>query len=159
MNQADEIIALLNRLLEVEYRSFAVYVLDASPWVARGREQAAEVVRNIALDQQGMAERVAEEILARDGRVDTGDFPMEFTDTHDLGLDYLVGQIIEGQHRDIAIIEQIVARLAADPAAQDLAYEVLGSERAHLEALEEVARSASQGGTSDVAAPAATAGV
>ena len=85
-----------------------------------------------------MIGRLGELIDARNGRVDRGSFPMEYTDMNMLSLDFLVQEMIRCQKRDIADIERIVAELGADREARELAEEVLGSERAHLEALEEL---------------------
>ncbi len=63
---------------------------------------------------------------------------MDFTDMHDLSLDYLVKDVIVWQQRGVNRIEQIVAALENDRVARELAQEVLGAERAHLEALAEL---------------------
>ena len=44
--------------------------------------------------------------------------------------------MLEAAKRDVAEIETIVAQLRGAEAAQELAQEVLGAERAHLENLE-----------------------
>lgn len=135
---ADTAIDLLNELLSIEYRSLPMYLTYASPWKHTGDERAAEVLSHIVADQQQMASRLAEEILARGGAPDVGDFPMVFTDMHDLSLDYLLKDLASWQQRDVARVEQIVSRLERDRAARELAQEVLGAERAHLEALQEL---------------------
>ena len=63
---------------------------------------------------------------------------MEFTDTHDLSLDYLLGKLAFYQKQDIAAIEQCVPDLAGDPQGRALAEEALGTARGHLESLEEL---------------------
>ena len=143
MSDTDTIIAL-NRLLAVQCRSLPMYLVDASPRVSSGEQKAAEAMESIVADQQAMAARVAAMVTARGGALDTGEFPMEFTDLHFLGFDFLLGEIIRYQHRDIAAVEQIVASVADDPDAHDLAAEALGAERAHLEILEELTASQNQ---------------
>jgi hypothetical protein len=132
-------IHLLNRLLALECRSFSIYLTDASPWTPPAGSEADEVLANIVADQQRMAARIAEFVDRRGGVLDTGEFPMEFTDSHFLAFDFLVGELLRYQKQEIADIEQIVAALAEDPEARELAEETLGSERAHLEALESLA--------------------
>jgi hypothetical protein len=131
-----DIIEQLNRLLEIEYRSFPMYLGDASPWLGDGDEPAAEALANIVADQQATSQRIAEMILDLGGRIAPGEYPMQFTDTHFLSLDYLLKELHYYQRQDIADIEQIVANLAGHRAAQELAEETLGAERAHREAIE-----------------------
>ena len=97
------------------------------------------MLADIIADQKAMAGRIAELIDARGANVDHGTFPMEFTDLNLLSLDYLLRELVRYQKRDIATIERLIAGLAGDREARELAEEVLGSERAHLEALEELA--------------------
>lgn len=129
----------LNLLLARQYRSLAMYLTDACPWVG-GDEQAEATLVNIVTDQNRMVRRIADLILDRRGAVDPGEFPMEFTDTHMLSLDFLLTELIHYQKQDVASIEDCVRRLARDPEGRALAEEALGSERAHLEALERLAK-------------------
>ncbi len=128
-------VQMLNRLLAVEHRSLPMYLADACPWRRPGDEKAAETLANIVADKRDMVARIAEVIQDRGGTLNFGAYPMEFTDTHDLGLDYLIRELIRTQQLDIQRIERLVELLRDDPAACELAQEVLGSERAHLEAL------------------------
>ncbi len=130
------VIEELNRLLEIEYRSFPMYLGDASPWTTQQDESAADALKNIMADQQAMSQRIGELILQLGGRIDPGEYPMQFTDTHFLSLEYLLKELLCYQRQDVADVEQIVARLAGQREARELAEEVLGSERAHLEAIE-----------------------
>lgn len=130
----------LNRLFEIEHRSLPTYLADACPWTHTGDEKATATLANIVADQQALAGRIAELIDDRSGRVDTGSFPMEYTDMNLLSLDFLLLELVRCQKRDIASIEQVVSALAADREARDLAEEVLGAARAHLEALEDLAQ-------------------
>jgi hypothetical protein len=131
-------IDLLNELYAIENRSLAAYLADACPWTHPGDEPATQALVHMLADQRQMVGRVGELIEARGGRVDRGSFPIEYTDLNLLSLDFLVLEMIRSQKHDIADIERIVAELGADREARELAEEVLGSERAHLEALEEL---------------------
>jgi hypothetical protein len=130
----------LNRLFEIEHRSLPTYLADACPWTHAGDEKATAALVDIIADQQALSGRIAELIDARSGRVESGSFAMEFTDMNLLSLDFLLQELVRCQKRDVAEIEQIVADLAADREARDLAEEVLGAERAHLDVLEDLAR-------------------
>ncbi|HJT31567.1 MAG TPA: hypothetical protein VJ783_05905, partial [Pirellulales bacterium] len=50
--------------------------------------------------------------------------------------DFLLKELHHRQRHDVAEIERLVARLANDREARELAEETLGMERAHLEAVE-----------------------
>jgi bacterioferritin (cytochrome b1) len=130
------VIEQLNRLLEIEYRSFPMYLADAAPWTSQHDERAVEALKNIVADQRVMSQRIGELILDLGGRIEPGEYPLQFTDTHFLSLDYLLKDLQYYQRQDIADIERIVARLAGDREARELAEEALGAERAHLEAIE-----------------------
>jgi hypothetical protein len=129
----------LNRLLTILHRSLPMYLSEASPWRQQGDEQAAATLAQIVANQQRDCRRIAELVLERHGAIDLGEFPMEFTDLHFLSLDFLTKELVRYQKRVVADIENCVARLADDPRAHTLAQEVLGSERAHLDLLEELA--------------------
>jgi hypothetical protein len=136
VNNKRSFIDLLNELLQVEYRSFPMYSIDASPWTHHGDEKATETLHNIVADQKLMVQRIGEFIFDAGGRVETGEYPMEFTDTHFLSLDFLLKELLRYQRQDVAAIERIVSQLGEARAARELAEETLGMERAHLEAIE-----------------------
>lgn len=139
---------VLNRLLALEYRSLPMYLRDASPWTQDRDHQAASALANIVADQAEMARRIATVILERRGNVEPGDWPTDFTHTHYLSLDFLLNKMVEYEKRDIAVLEAIAAELSDDPQARELAEEVLGSQRAHLEVLESLAKQPDPGGRS-----------
>jgi hypothetical protein len=133
-------IDVLNRLLAIEYRSLPMYLAEAALWRDPAAEQASAALANIVLDQRNMAARIAEMILDRRGRLDMGEYPMDFTDTHCLSLDFLLKELIHYQRQDVAAIEECVTDVVDDAEARALAEEVLGSQRRHLEVLEELLR-------------------
>lgn len=136
MTGKPDLIDSLNRLLEIEYRSFPMYLGDASPWFSEADVKAVETLKNIAADQQAMSQRIAELILDLGGRIEPGEYPTQFTDTHFLSIEFLLKELVYYQRQDIADIDQIVVELAGHREARELAEESLGAERAHLEALE-----------------------
>jgi hypothetical protein len=66
---------------------------------------------------------------------------MEFTDLHDLDIDYVILTAVRYQEQDVAAIEQLVERLQTAPAARALAEESLGMAKGHLDTLREQAQS------------------
>lgn len=132
-------VALLNRLLAIHYRSFSMYLVDAGPWRAETPldEEAERVFHAMVFDQKGTCRRIAELVLQRHGAVHLGSYPMEFTDKNFLALDYLVGEILASQRRDLAAMQAVLFALpASDTAARELTQEAIGAAKAHIETLE-----------------------
>jgi hypothetical protein len=125
--------ATLNRLLQIHYRSLPMYLASAKPWVPRGHEKAAETLDLVVADQKRMIEKITEALLDLGADIKLGEFPMLYTDMHDLSVDYLLTELVESQRQDVAAIEGCVADSAGDPLAQ----EALGAAKGHLESLEE----------------------
>jgi hypothetical protein len=130
-------IAILNQLLNLHRGSLPMYLESAPPHRGNGDEKAAEVLSQIVEDQKLMVDRIATYITEKGGPVALGEFPMEFTDLHDLSMDYILGQVMSRQSNEIEIIEQLSRELADDPWAKSLAQEALGAAKAHLQSLEE----------------------
>jgi len=130
----------LNRLLTIVYRSFPMYLSDACPWVHDGDSRARQLLDRIVADYRLYSQRISNLLLNRRALAGFGDYPMAFTDTHDLSLDYLVSELIAYQKQDVAALEKCAADLKNDPAAHSLAEEVLGNARGHLESLQELTK-------------------
>jgi hypothetical protein len=126
--------ALLNRLLQIHTTSLPMYLASAKPWVPRGHEKDAQTLALIIADQQRMAQRLTDEILDSEGTIEPGEFPMTYTDLHDLSVDYLLKALAKSQQSDLAEIEDCARQLGGDPVAQ----EAVGAAKAHLESLEEL---------------------
>lgn len=133
-------VEILNRLLAIQYRSLPRYLSYAPPWTSAADDGAVAALTNIVALQERMAGRIAELVLARRGRPDPGDFPMEFTDTQFLALDFLIGELIHYQKQDVAALRQCARQLSDDAEALALAEEALGAEQSHLETLEGLER-------------------
>jgi hypothetical protein len=131
-------IEVLDRVLVILRRSFPQYLKYARPHVPPGRENILEIVDEIVAGQDALAARVAEQIFQSGALPDHGKFPIEFTDTHDLDIDFLIEEAIGYQKQDIADLAQCVDELRLAPAAQSLAAEALGMAKGHLESLEEL---------------------
>lgn len=133
--------AVVNRLLVTLYRSFPMYLGDtAAFWVHPGRDETKPVVERIVADYRMYSGRLIDLLQDRRMQFGFGEYPMSFTDTHDLSLDYLVSELAFYQQQDIAIIERCVAELVTDPQGRSLAEEILGNARGHLESLDELAK-------------------
>ncbi len=121
-----------------------MYLTYATPWTHHGDERIVEVLRHIVADQKDTCSRIAHYLQQQQTPVNTGDYPMGFTDLHDLSLDYLVSRLIRCQTQDQATIAACVHELSSEPGAHSLAEEALGAARAHLESLQELAMQTKQ---------------
>ena len=140
MDRTDTLEAL-NGLLQVLYRSLPLYLDGKQFWAPRGREDIAAAIAEAAGDYRAYIRRVADWIHRWDGRIQPGQFPMEFTAMHDLGLDYLLKELVDRQQRDVTAIRQHAEALSGSPEVRTLADEILGNARGHLDNLEELAGS------------------
>jgi hypothetical protein len=127
---------VLNRVLAILQRSFPQYLRYARPYIPPGREDVMATIDEIVAGQDALAERVSQYIFDSGGLPDRGKFPIEFTDMHDLAIDFLIQEEIDCQKQDVANLEQCVESLRSAPAAQSLAAEALGMAKGHLESLE-----------------------
>lgn len=130
----------LNRLLAIHCKSFPQYLQWSRPHVPTGRGDELEAIRSIAADQDALADRISRMIVDADALPRTGEFPMEFTDMHDLDIDYLIRAAVGYQEQDARTVQGLVERLETAPAARAIAEEALGMAKGHLDTLRELAR-------------------
>ena len=159
MSQA-RTIEILNRLIALLYRSLPMYLRYASPWRTDQSEPLWRTVEHILIDQDALVARAAALVQELDGQVYTGEFPMEFTGLHDLAIEFLLQRLVHYQRRDVERLAQLAQQAAAgevDRRARELVQEALGSARAHLEALEAVARRDGSSAGGDAVSPQASA--
>jgi nitrogenase subunit NifH len=133
-------IDVLNRLLAILQRSLPEYLQGSRYWTHRGDERAEAIVRQLVEDQRAYMARLADLILNRHGQIAPSSFPMEFTDLNLLSLDYLLQELIQHQRANIATIEECIDDVGSDRPARELAEEILGNARGHLENLESVVK-------------------
>lgn len=138
MQEQQDTVDTLNRLLAIHYRSLPMYLIWATPYRRAGDEAAWQVANQVAQDQRQFSAQIVELIESRRERVDYGDFPITFTGSHDLALKFLVRRLIEWQKDTVVAIRECCDALADDPIAQGLADECLGAAKGHLESLEEL---------------------
>ena len=129
---------LLNRLMAIQCRSFPQYLRYSRPHVPPGRGEELESLEAIAADQDVMTQRISRMVIDAGSLPRTGEFPMEFTDLHDLDIDFLVKAAVRYQEQDVAEIQTLVDRLQTFPAAKSLAEESLGLAKGHLDSLKEL---------------------
>lgn len=131
-------IDVLNRVLTILERSFTQYMRYARPYIPPGRENVMQTIDQIVAGQDALAERVSQQVFESGGLPDHGEFPIEFTDTHDLSIDFLVQEASDCMKQDVSDLDECVDALRLAPAAQSLASEALGMSKGHLELLEEL---------------------
>ena len=129
---------VLNRLLALHSRSLPTYLASARPWIADNEEQATTVLRHIAESQESMVERLGTMVVEEGGIPHIGEFPLFFTDMHDLSIDYILPRLIEWIESDVKTIRECISDLNGAPAAQAIAEEALGAAQAHLDSLREL---------------------
>ena len=129
----------LNRLSVAHNRSLSTYLQYAPPWMNRDVEEIKLVLGQIVSDQDAIVDRIGTMIQEAGEDVDPGEFPIEFASLHDLTVDYLLSRMVDGQREIISVCEQAVSELAADALAQAIAQEALGTAKAHLDSLQELA--------------------
>ena len=129
----------LNRLSVALNRSLSGYLQYAPPWMNRDVEDVTLVLKQIVSDQEATVDRIGTMIQAAGEDVDPGEFPIEFASLHDLSLDYLLTRMVDGQREIVSVCEQAVSELAADALAQAVAQEAVGTAKAHLDSLLELA--------------------
>lgn len=132
----------LGQALSILETALPQYLANTRPWTKPGDEASIAVVAQITREQQRDIGRIVGVIDASREMLPSGQFPMAFTDTHDLSIEYLVREMFEYQKQDIASLEKCVDFAGTDVVAKSLIEEVLGSARAHLELLKELSKAA-----------------
>jgi hypothetical protein len=128
----------LNRLLAIHCKSFIQYLRWSKPHVPPGHDEELETLASIAADQDALAERISRLVIDAGGLPRSGEFPMEFTDLHDLDIDFLVAAAEKYQEHDLKAVQQVVDSLTGAPAARAIAEEALGMSKGHLDLLREL---------------------
>ena len=126
----------LNRLFSILQRSFPMYLRCAPPLAAEADSEAVDLLNQIAEDQTNLSRRITGLPLFSGDQPDAGDFPMEFTDMHDLTIDFILRRTIGYQRQDVASIQHCIDLLRMAPAALALAEEALEMSKGQLESLE-----------------------
>ena len=128
----------LNHLLAIQCRSFPQYLQWARPYVPRGRDEVMDTIGAIVTDQNTIADRINALLQDAGSLSRTGEFPMEYTDLHDLDIDFLLNAAVNYQQQDVEAIEALVQQLSTSPAAKAVAEESLGMAKGHLDSLRDL---------------------
>lgn len=126
----------LNRFFARTYYSFAGYLQGTAPWLRPCDAVLWDLVNQIARDHEDFAVRAAHLILARRARLDSCQYPSQFTSCNYLALEYLVGQLIGHQRSLIVEMESCLDDLSHDGEAANLIETAIASQRRRLIALE-----------------------
>ncbi len=135
-------ISILNRLWVIHNYSLATYLSYAPPWWHEGDGPVMQLLRDVASDQQQLADRLGKLIVHYGGQVVQGKYPNRFTTLHDLSSQYLLQELVQYQQRTVTAIESLIPQLPPGSASQALAQECLGAAKAHLDSMHEIARQA-----------------
>jgi bacterioferritin (cytochrome b1) len=135
---ASDPISILNRVLAILRRSFPQYARYSRPFIPPGRERAMQAIADVAITEEKLAEQVNNQIIALGGLPNAGDFPTEFTDTHDLGIDYVIAEAMGYQRQDLVELESCRAALGAHTEAEALVAEIVNIAKRHLKTFEEL---------------------
>ncbi|MFC1759705.1 hypothetical protein ACFL2H_13210 [Planctomycetota bacterium] len=125
-------IDLLNELLALHSFSLPMYLVNAKPWASRRDVNAVEALALVATDHQRMTDLIGSLILELDGEIQPGEFPMMYTDMHDLSSEYILHETLRFQRLEIERIEEIATQLAEQPKPHAIAKEALGAAKGHL---------------------------
>ena len=82
-----------------------------------------------------MSARIGSQIVHSGGVPQAGEFPMIYTDMHDLSIVYILGEVKRQQQEEIEQIQSCVSQLDGAPAAKAIAEEALGAAQGHLDNL------------------------
>lgn len=140
MNTSQHLNAL-RRLFYLQCFSLPRFAASASPHVAAGDKHLLTVIEKIKCRQEQMASRIADAILAREGRLPRATFPPHYTGLHNLEMRYLLARILEEQRAVVGELITAASTLAGDEEAQQLARELLRLETSHLLLFEELCSS------------------
>lgn len=126
---------ILNELLQAEYRSFPRFLGEVHLHARAEDRSAVEALSAIAVQQEEAAGRIAALLDRRGCPWQSGCYPIEYTDTHLVAVDGVWQELAERQQAHVAFVERCAQSLRGDREARELAEEVLGAERAHLETI------------------------
>jgi predicted mannosyl-3-phosphoglycerate phosphatase (HAD superfamily) len=135
----------LDQLLITLSRSLLQYVGEAWPWTDSHASVERQKINELVALQQKQISRLSELLSRRNGYIDFGTYPTEYTDLHYVALDYLLSQLIENEDSLITDLEQTLQKCTDDSDAIPLLQQILSDQRASLSQLQELAESRKNG--------------
>jgi len=131
----------LNGLLINLSRSLLQYIGEGRVWTdVRADGERQELQTLVGLQSAGIAE-LANLLAGREWDIDFGTFPTDYTDLHDISLDFLFGQLIEQQQGLDREVASTVEACSGDSAAADLLSRLTKTEQEITERLQKLAGS------------------
>jgi hypothetical protein len=130
------IINTLQRLFALQYRSFTSYLRYGHPYHREADAETLEILNDITTDQMEICGKITELLDTFNQVPLPTDFPMVYTDSHDLSVDFLIADLIYYQKLDIEEIHKYISDLSECDDAKKIAEEALGREKAHLDTLQ-----------------------
>ena len=130
---------ILLTLLVLLRRSFVQYLRYAHPYGMPAKGETADVLADLLADQDVLAARVTERLEAAGAAVPNIEFPLSFTDTNDLSIEFLIERAIRHTRQDLAKLEGLGDSLALQASLRSLVDEAKGMLQSHLESLQELA--------------------
>jgi DNA polymerase III gamma/tau subunit len=115
-----------------------MYLEYAPPWWIDRNGRTADILAEIAAEQAQIVDQLGTLILERDGVVEMGRFPDEFTALHDLSSDFVVGRMLQLQQLLIALLEQQRDAVQQDTEVAKLIQQILAAAQRHLDLMEQL---------------------
>jgi hypothetical protein len=130
--------ALLQDIVRRTGRSMLQYVGEAYPWASEDEQLLLAKLRGIVDDEERTTEELARFLRRR--RVPLpylGAYPEQFSSINYVSLDYLLPKLLDYQRKAIAALERDLGQVH-DPEIKAKLENLLGVNRRHLEALEQL---------------------
>lgn len=130
-------ISSLNRLHYLMLRSFAAYSVEVRPVTYRGPQEMHNLLKQIAGEQQALAERIAESVRGQNAAPEPGQFPIDFTSWNDVALPRILERTVE-------LLQQVLLEATAlaahdpPPLVFHFAKEVLSLTERHVRMLADI---------------------
>ncbi len=136
----------LDQLLIDVGRSFLQYVGQCWPWTEVNARAERKRIDALVARQRAQIARLTDLLIRRNGAVDFGAYPNEYTDLHYVALDHLLSQLIENERALVAVLEGAYTSSTNDQEAAGLLEGMLVDERDNLKQLQDLAASRTSAG-------------
>jgi hypothetical protein len=127
---------LLREVVRRTQRSRLQYLAESFPWTTPDREAVVAALHRMSAESREAASKIAR--FLRRNHADQpylGAFPMEFTNSNFIGLDYALARLVKEEREMAAYLESQLHSLA-DGEANELLAKLLANTQAHVKELE-----------------------
>lgn len=131
----------LNSLLIELSRSLLQYAGEAWPWSDATQSEQRRVVDQLIGRQRVQIGRLAELIASRQRIVEFGTYPTGYTDFHYVGLDCMLGKLVENEAAIVASLDDALIANPQDEEAVGLLGQIVDIERDNLNQLKSLVNS------------------